>query len=110
MCSLLEIIAEGQQQTGARANRFQRASRVMHQLVGDRARLFQAVNTRIRGFAFIAIAAVRRVQNVVDDLKSKPNAIAVCPDARQLALGCVSEKSSDPNGGADECAGFGSMD
>src|SRR5437773_11905660 len=75
----------------------------------DLASFFEGVEVRIRGFAFIAIAAVGGVQDIVDNLKRETDAVAIESNSFQIRFRSSTKVSADPDTGADQSAGIGPM-
>src|SRR5439155_3941311 len=102
-----KVIAEVQQQSRALPQRRQRPSGIFHQMMSDIARFFEAVDSGISGFSLIAIAAVGRVENVIDDLKRKTNAIAERTNAFQIRIRSSAQIGADPDARTDQRARLG---
>src|SRR5438094_74957 len=78
-------------------------------MMSDIARFFESVDSGISGFPFVAIAAVGRVEDVVDDLKGETDAIAERTNAFQIRFGSSAQISANPDARTDERAGLGSV-
>src|SRR2546425_4079159 len=76
-------------------------------MMSDIARFFEAVDSGISGFSLIAIAAVGRVEDVIDDLKGETDAIAEHANAFQIRFGSSAQISADPDARTDQRARLG---
>src|SRR6516162_621176 len=78
-------------------------------MMSDIAGFFEAVDSWIGGFTFISITAVSSVEDVVDDLKSQADTVAVDSNLCEILLRGTAQISADPDACPDQGACFRAM-
>src|SRR5438552_11622865 len=79
-------------------------------MMSDIAGFFEAVNSRIGCFSFVAVTTVGGIENIVDNLKSEAYPVAKGSDVLQLGFRRTAKIRTDPHTGADQSPRLRSMD